>query len=76
MRKRIIRFPIREEFLLPRLRLLMMSLGWAKGASLDEIAEMAPFDLLTGRFEVPDNNPANGHMKVLVGGLLSAGVRP
>jgi hypothetical protein len=34
-------------------------LGWAEGASLDEIAEAAPFDLLTGRFEVPDNNPAD-----------------
>lgn len=34
-------------------------LGWADGASLDEIARAAPFDVLTGRFEVPDNNPAD-----------------
>jgi hypothetical protein len=33
--------------------------GWAEGASLDEIGQAAPFDLLTGRFEVPDNNPAD-----------------
>ncbi|MGN9789086.1 DUF6193 family natural product biosynthesis protein [Nonomuraea sp. ZG12] len=32
--------------------------GWAEGASLDEIDQAAPFDLLTGRFEVPDKNPA------------------
>ncbi|MEU8362613.1 DUF6193 family natural product biosynthesis protein [Nonomuraea sp. NPDC048882] len=32
--------------------------GWAEGAGLDEIDQAAPFDLLTGRFEVPDNNPA------------------
>jgi hypothetical protein len=32
--------------------------GWAEGASLDEIGQAAPFDLLTGRFEVPDKNPA------------------
>jgi hypothetical protein len=31
-------------------------LGWAEGASLDQIAEAAPFEVLTGRFEVPDNN--------------------
>lgn len=31
-------------------------LRWAEGASLDEIAKAAPFDVLTGRFEVPDNN--------------------
>ncbi|WP_433381407.1 DUF6193 family natural product biosynthesis protein [Streptosporangium sp. CA-115845] len=30
--------------------------GWAEGAGLDEIGQAAPFDLLTGRFEVPDNN--------------------
>jgi hypothetical protein len=34
-------------------------LGWAEGASLDEIAQAAPFDVLTGRFEVPDGNPAD-----------------
>jgi len=34
-------------------------LGWAQGASLGEIAEVAPFDVLTGRFEVPDGNPAD-----------------
>jgi hypothetical protein len=34
-------------------------LGWAEGASLDEIDQAAPFDVLTGRFEVPDNNPAD-----------------
>ncbi len=33
--------------------------GWAEGASLDEISKTATFDLLTGRFEVPDNNPAD-----------------
>ncbi|MFD1938749.1 DUF6193 family natural product biosynthesis protein [Nonomuraea mangrovi] len=33
-------------------------LGWVDGASLDEIAEAAPFKVVTGRFEVPDNNPA------------------
>ncbi|MEU9315042.1 DUF6193 family natural product biosynthesis protein [Streptomyces sp. NPDC048295] len=33
--------------------------GWAEGASLDEIRQAATFDLLTGRFEVPDNNPAD-----------------
>ncbi|THA80302.1 DUF6193 family natural product biosynthesis protein [Streptomyces sp. A0592] len=32
--------------------------GWAEGASLDEIRQAATFDPLTGRFEVPDNNPA------------------
>ncbi|WP_433249556.1 DUF6193 family natural product biosynthesis protein [Actinomadura nitritigenes] len=32
--------------------------GWAEGAGLEEIGRAAPFDLLTGRFEVPDNNPA------------------
>ncbi|QYC41859.1 hypothetical protein Nocox_21265 [Nonomuraea coxensis DSM 45129] len=33
--------------------------GWAEGAGLDEIGQAAPFDVLTGRFEVPDNNPAD-----------------
>ncbi|MFG2907739.1 DUF6193 family natural product biosynthesis protein [Kitasatospora sp. NPDC048286] len=33
--------------------------GWAEGASLDEIGQAATFDLLTGRFEVPDHNPAD-----------------
>ncbi|MEY9875564.1 hypothetical protein ABH931_005068 [Streptacidiphilus sp. MAP12-33] len=33
--------------------------GWAEGASLDEIGQAATFDLLTGRFEVPDNHPAD-----------------
>ncbi|MCX5415756.1 DUF6193 family natural product biosynthesis protein [Streptomyces sp. NBC_00059] len=33
--------------------------GWAEGASLDEIRQAATFDLLTGRFEVPDNNPTD-----------------
>jgi hypothetical protein len=33
--------------------------GWAEGASLEEIGQAAPFDLLTGPFEVPDNNPAD-----------------
>ena len=33
--------------------------GWAEGTGLDEIAEVAPFKVLTGRFEVPDNSPAN-----------------
>ncbi|MFJ7777324.1 DUF6193 family natural product biosynthesis protein [Streptomyces yangpuensis] len=33
--------------------------GWAEGAGLDEIGQAAPFDLLTGHFEVPDNNPAD-----------------
>ncbi|WP_433200756.1 DUF6193 family natural product biosynthesis protein [Dactylosporangium sp. CS-047395] len=33
-------------------------LGWAEGASLDEIARAAPFDVLTGRLEVPDGNAA------------------
>ncbi|WP_285740405.1 DUF6193 family natural product biosynthesis protein [Kitasatospora phosalacinea] len=33
--------------------------GWAEGAALDEIERNASFDLLTGRFEVPDNNPAD-----------------
>ncbi|MEV0352211.1 DUF6193 family natural product biosynthesis protein [Nonomuraea sp. NPDC050680] len=32
--------------------------NWAEGASLDEIDQAAPFDLRTGRFEVPDNNLA------------------
>ncbi|MFC4071920.1 DUF6193 family natural product biosynthesis protein [Actinoplanes subglobosus] len=40
--------------LLPR-----VVLGWAEGASLGEIAQAAPFDVLTGRFEVPDGNPAD-----------------
>ncbi|MBO2457531.1 DUF6193 family natural product biosynthesis protein [Actinomadura violacea] len=31
----------------------------AEGATLDEIGRAAPFDLLTGRFEVPDRNPAD-----------------
>ncbi|MFC5183593.1 DUF6193 family natural product biosynthesis protein [Actinomadura harenae] len=30
---------------------------WAEGAGLDEIGQAAPFDLLTGRFEVADKNP-------------------
>jgi uncharacterized protein DUF6193 len=34
-------------------------LGWAEGASLDEIGRAAPFAVLTGRFEVPDNNPVD-----------------
>lgn len=33
--------------------------GWAEGAGLDEISRAARFDVLTGRFEVPDNNPAD-----------------
>lgn len=33
--------------------------GWAHGADLAEIAEAASFDALTGRFEVPDGNPAD-----------------
>ncbi|MGW3324258.1 DUF6193 family natural product biosynthesis protein [Streptomyces virginiae] len=33
--------------------------GWAEGAGLDEIRQAATFDLLTGRFEVPDKNPAD-----------------
>ncbi|WP_338692665.1 DUF6193 family natural product biosynthesis protein [Streptomyces sp. Q6] len=32
--------------------------GWAEGASLDDIGLAAPFDVLTGRFEVPDDNPS------------------
>ncbi|MER6443742.1 DUF6193 family natural product biosynthesis protein [Streptomyces venezuelae] len=31
----------------------------AAHGSLDEIGKAATFDLLTGRFEVPDNNPAD-----------------
>jgi hypothetical protein len=34
-------------------------LGWAEGAALDDIAQAAPFDVLTGRFEVPDGDPAS-----------------
>ncbi|MCX4821473.1 DUF6193 family natural product biosynthesis protein [Streptomyces sp. NBC_01142] len=30
--------------------------AWAEGASLSEIDQAASFDLLTGRFEVPDGN--------------------
>ncbi|MFD4915269.1 DUF6193 family natural product biosynthesis protein [Streptomyces virginiae] len=33
--------------------------GWAEGDGLDEIRQAATFDVLTGRFEVPDNNPAD-----------------
>ncbi|RSM95297.1 hypothetical protein DMB42_50195 [Nonomuraea sp. WAC 01424] len=33
--------------------------GWAEGASLEEIGQAALFDVLTGRFEVPDNNPVD-----------------
>jgi hypothetical protein len=33
--------------------------GWAEGAALDDIAQAAPFDVLTGRFEVPDGDPAS-----------------
>ncbi|MEV7584701.1 DUF6193 family natural product biosynthesis protein [Streptomyces erythrochromogenes] len=33
--------------------------AWAEGAGLDDIRQAAAFDLLTGRFEVPDNNPAD-----------------
>ncbi|WP_420082142.1 hypothetical protein ACN6AT_34645 [Streptomyces sp. JL4002] len=33
--------------------------AWAEGAGLDDIGQAATFDLLTGRFEVPDNNPAD-----------------
>ncbi|RBQ15799.1 hypothetical protein DP939_32800 [Spongiactinospora rosea] len=32
--------------------------GWAEGAGLDEIGKAASFDVLTGRFEVPDKNSA------------------
>ncbi|WP_433469810.1 DUF6193 family natural product biosynthesis protein [Spirillospora sp. CA-128828] len=31
-------------------------MGWAEGASLDEIGQAAPLDVLTERFEVPNNN--------------------
>lgn len=34
-------------------------IGWAHGASLDEIAQAASFEVTTGRFEVPDNNPTD-----------------
>lgn len=34
-------------------------LGWAAGTGLDEIAQVVDFDVLTGRFEVPDGNPAD-----------------
>jgi len=34
-------------------------LGWARGASLDEIGREAPFEVLTGRAEVPDDNPSD-----------------
>jgi hypothetical protein len=30
--------------------------GWAQGAALNDIADAASFDLLTGRLEVPDGN--------------------
>ncbi|KJS61841.1 DUF6193 family natural product biosynthesis protein [Streptomyces rubellomurinus] len=30
--------------------------AWARGASVDEIGRIAGFDVLTGRFEVPDGN--------------------
>ncbi|MEV7508491.1 DUF6193 family natural product biosynthesis protein [Streptomyces sp. NPDC089922] len=33
--------------------------AWAEGAGLDDIGQAATFDLLTGRCEVPDNNPAD-----------------
>ncbi|MFC4906871.1 DUF6193 family natural product biosynthesis protein [Actinomadura gamaensis] len=33
--------------------------GWAEGAPLEQIGQAASFDLLTGRFEVPDNNPTD-----------------
>ncbi|GAA1017725.1 hypothetical protein Aple_024780 [Acrocarpospora pleiomorpha] len=33
--------------------------GWAEGATLQEIDQAADFDLLTGRFEVPDGNSAD-----------------
>jgi hypothetical protein len=32
--------------------------AWATGATLDKIDRVASFDLLTGRLEVPDGNPA------------------
>ncbi|MET9692960.1 DUF6193 family natural product biosynthesis protein [Streptomyces sp. NPDC006514] len=39
--------------------LLQVIRGWAEGAGLDEIRRAATFDFLTGRFEVPDKNPAD-----------------
>src|SRR5258708_32266604 len=33
--------------------------AWAEGATLNKIDQVASFDLLTGRFEVPDGNPAD-----------------
>lgn len=39
--------------------LLEVIRGWAEGAGLDEIGRTAPFELLTGRLEVPDNNLAD-----------------
>ena len=33
--------------------------AWAQGATLDEIDRAAGFDVLTGRFEVPDGNAAD-----------------
>ncbi|MEU6210903.1 DUF6193 family natural product biosynthesis protein [Streptomyces sp. NPDC047023] len=33
--------------------------AWAEGDGLDNIRQAGTFDLLTGRFEVPDNNPAD-----------------
>jgi hypothetical protein len=33
--------------------------GWVEGASLSEIDQAVPFDVLTGRNEVPDDNPAD-----------------
>ncbi|WP_131738946.1 DUF6193 family natural product biosynthesis protein [Actinomadura roseirufa] len=39
--------------------LLPVIRGWADGAGLDEIGQAAPFELLTGRFEVPDDNVAD-----------------
>ncbi|MFC4055527.1 DUF6193 family natural product biosynthesis protein [Actinomadura syzygii] len=36
-----------------------VALGWAEGAGLDEVDRAAPFDVLTGRFEVPDDDPAD-----------------
>ncbi|MEU8122397.1 DUF6193 family natural product biosynthesis protein [Spirillospora sp. NPDC049024] len=35
------------------------ALGWAEGTGLDQIGRAAPFDVLTGRFEVPDGNAAD-----------------
>ncbi|MEU4163460.1 DUF6193 family natural product biosynthesis protein [Actinoplanes sp. NPDC026670] len=41
------------------LQLPAVVVGWAEGASLNDIGRAAPFDLLTGRFEIPCGDPAD-----------------